>query len=221
MWPFHKKDDKNKEEKEWVTDELGTPSRFAYFFELPFYIKVFIFIGIIFALNVALFLPLGLTAVLFELWLAFIQAIRLMIPVWIALLLVLIATLFGIYMIPRLEIPDSDERYIYLEHESDGNLHYFKTLHGKLAFKDEYIKKVGWFRFTVIGEVSSVSEDERTGIITYESEDLEVTQDLALLTENKHLKRLIAQIERDQRNRRISTTMDEMGDFVEKTRERR
>lgn len=221
MWPFGKKDDKDKDEKEWIDNERETPSRFAYFFELPFYIKVFILIGIIFALNATLFLPLGLTAVLFEMWLAFIQAIRLLIPLWMGLFLMLLAALFGIYLIPRIEIPDTDEKYIYLGHENDGNLHYFKVLHGKLAFKDEYVKRVGLFRFTVIGEVSSAREDERTGITTYESEDLEVTQDLAVLAENKHLKRRISQMERDQRNSRISTTIDEMGDFVEKTKERR
>ena len=219
-WPFRKKEDK---EEKWVIwqEEQPERSRFAYFVELPFYMKVFVIIAVLLALNMVLFLPLGLTAELFELWLAFIQALRLMIPLWMVFVLMAFAALFGIYLVPRIEIPDNDERYVYFKHESDGNLHYFSTLHGKLAFKDDYVRRVGFFRFTVIGEVSSINEDERTGIMTYESEDLEVTQDLALLAENRHLKRTIAQMERDQRNTSLSKLLDMLGSFVEKTKERK
>ena len=218
-WPFRKK--KDREKNEWIMPEERERSRFAYFFELPFYMKVFIIIAILLALNVVLFLPLGLTAELFELWLAFIQALRLMIPLWLAFALMAFAALFGIYLMPRIEIPDTEERYVYFKHESDGNLHYFTTLHGKLAFKDDYVRRVGFFRFAVIGEVSSINEDERTGIMTYESEDLEVTQDLALLAENRHLKRTIAQMERDQRNTSLSKLLDMLGSFMEKAREKK
>jgi len=220
-WPFRKKEDKKEKENEWIMPEERERSRFAYFFELPFYMKAFVIIAILLALNMVLFLPLGLTAELFELWLAFIQALRLMIPLWMVFVLMAFAALFGIYLVPRIEIPDNDERYVYFKHESDGNLHYFSTLHGKLAFKDDYVRRVGFFRFTVIGEVSTINEDTRTGLMTYESEDLEVTQDLALLAENRHLKRMIAQMERDQRNTSLSKLLDMLGSFMEKTKERK
>ncbi|MBW1933434.1 MAG: hypothetical protein JRI56_10590, partial [Deltaproteobacteria bacterium] len=51
-WPFRKKEDREKNER--IMPEERERSRFAYFFELPFYMKVFVIIAILLALNVVL-----------------------------------------------------------------------------------------------------------------------------------------------------------------------
>lgn len=220
-WPFRKKEDREK--NEWIMPEEREHSRFAYFFELPFYMKVFIIIAILLALNVVLFLPLGLTAELFELWLAFIQALRLMIPLWLAFTLMIFAALFGIYLMPRVEFVDVDEKYIYFKQKSDGNRHYFLTMEGWKGCSEDFTRKVGFFRYSVIGSIEAITESKLDDkpVEIYESKNLEVSQDLALLAENRHLKRTIAQMERDQRNTSLSKLLDMLGSFMEKAKERK
>ena len=223
-WPFRKKDDKKEEEK-WAIwqEEQPERSRFAYFIELPFYMKVFVIFAVLLALNMVLFLPLGLTAELFELWLAFIQALRLMIPLWLAFVLMVFAALFGIYLIPRVEFADIDEKYIYFKQNSDGNRHRFLTTEGWKGCSEAFVRKVGFFRYSVIGSIEAITESKWNGkpIEIYESKNLEVSQDLALLAENRHLKRRINQMERDQRNTSVSKLLDMLGSFMEKAKERK
>ncbi len=224
-WPWSKKEERQKKERDdryiFREEPAEQKRRFAYFFELPLYIKIFIIIAIIFALNAALFLPLGITAILFELWLGFLQFVKLQIPLWMVFIMGAVLLAIGTYLIPRIDIPSLEERYIYLSQWKDGNLRYFNTLKGTLVFKDAWVKNIAWFRWVAIGNVEVETTDERSRITAFESRDLEVSKDIAIEQENRHLKRIIAQMERDQRRGKTAITIEELGKFVEQTKERK
>ena len=118
---------------------------------------------------------------------------------------------------------DVDEKYIYFKQKSDGNRHYFLTMEGWKGCSEDFTRKVGFFRYSVIGSIEAITESKLDDkpVEIYESKNLEVSQDLALLAENRHLKRTIAQMERDQRNTSLSKLLDMLGSFVEKTKERK
>lgn len=222
-WPWRKKEEQKKEEWYSPLEEEQTEKggRLAYFFELPLYIKIFIIIAIIFALNAALFLPLGITAILFEIWLGFLQFVKLQIPLWMVFIIGAVLLAIGTYLIPRIDIPSLEDRYVYFSQWKDGNLRYFRTLHGTLVFKDAWVKNIAWFRWVAIGKVEVETTDERSRITAYESRNLEVSKDIAIEQENRHLKRIIAQMERDQRKGKLLTTLEEIGNFMEKAKERK
>ena len=214
---------KESDDREPLWDSSG-PSRWTYFLEMPLYMKIFILIAVILGLNIALFLPLGFTAVVFELWLGLLQLVKLQLPLWIYALIAVPLFLVGIYLVPRIEIPDAGEggiRAIYLRHTSDGAREYFHTWspHGKIKVNRAWVRRIGLFRFVVVGKVKLLQFDDNKKETTVQSEQLEVEQDEALKEENRILKKEIKQMRRDHAKGGVYMTRDHFEKLMEHRRD--
>ena len=178
-----------------------------------------IIIALLFALNIGLLLPLGFLSIIYEIELAILQFIRIPIPMWLFIISLILAAIFGIYFIPRIEIPDADEKYIYTSTWSDGKLRYFKTVGGTvLALNDAWCVKTGFLRYTMIGAVDNKEIDERENVILYESKNLEVTKSLIDKEEMEHYKKKLAALEKDRKGDTVVLTVDQLIEFLREYR---
>ena len=178
-----------------------------------------IIIALLFALNVGLVLPLGFLSIIYEIELAILQFFRIPIPMWLFLIFIILAAMFGIYLIPRIEIPDADEKYIYTSTWSDGKLRYFKTLGGMtLALNDAWCVKTGFLRYTMIGAVDNKEIDEKEKVILYESKNLEVTKSLIDREEMEHYKKKLAALEKDRKGDSIVLTVPQLIELMKEYR---
>jgi len=215
-----KKEKKKAEEPLWDT---SGPSRWVYFGEMPFYLKIFIVVAVILGFNIALFLPLGMTAVAFEVWLGLLQLVKLQLPLWLYLLVLIPVVLSGIYLVPRIEIPDAGAdgvKAIYLSKRTDGNREKFRTLsqHGTIVVNRAWVRHVGFFRYVVVGKVKLLQYDEKQQQTTVQSEQLEVERDEALQEENRILKKEIKQMRRDHAKGGAYVTRDHLEEMLNRSR---
>ncbi len=175
---------------------------------------IIIFLIIIFAFNIALFLPLNFSSILYNLEITILQALRIPIPTWIVLIIMIITLFHGIYFIPRLEIPSTEEKFIYTSTWTDGKLRYFKVfgINKPIAVDEEWIKRIGWKRYILVGNIRVITETDDA--IIYESEELEVSQSIELQHELDLYKRKVAQLEEDRKADKIIMTKKELLEFL-------
>lgn len=120
------------------------------------------------------------------------------VPIWFTILLMILAAIFGIYCIPRLEIPSLGEKYLYLSRQIDKNKCKFYVLSDyPFVVHPDRVHRIGFFRYIINGEVS-IKFDQIKKEYKVESQNLEITKNLELeeeikmlRKENKRLRRML------------------------------
>ena len=166
-----------------------------------YFILIIIFIA---ALNIALFLPLGIIDILYTIEQAIIRFFLLPIPLHrIELfIIIIIALIVGYFVFPILWIPSTEEWFIYRSTWSDGKLRYFqipfkknyKGMPLRIALPEDWAFKKG-LKWICLGEVESREENEEENVIAYQSKDIEVTKALWEIEHKKALEERILTLE--------------------------
>ena len=150
------------------------------------------------ALNVGLLLPLGTLSILYEIEHAIIKFFLL--PVTFQrfefIIIAIILLIAGYFIIPIVWIPSSGEWFIYTRTWTDGKLRYFKKLFGEydIAFPEEWAEKKG-LKWICLGRVTSREENDKLKVISYQSDNIEVTKALWEAEHVRALEEKIIQLE--------------------------
>ena len=200
-----------RKKKEDYMEEQPTEGILPKFARLPWYLKIFIIIAIILGLNIALFLPLGITSLLFELWILFISSLKWGIPFWLVLLLMAVMLIKGIYLIPRIEIPYAGIKALYIRHYvlEGEDLFYTLSPYGIIRTPSACTVRLGLWRYTVIGKTTAKYDPERHET-KVESMNMELTVNEQLRRENIMLKRLLKKIMKDIEKGAVSLKKEEI-----------
>ena len=155
--------------------------RKKFFDEHPL-IKLIIFAMILaFGFNIIFFKLFGFASLVYEIELIILRSLRFNIPAWICGIGFILSTFFGIYFIPRFEVPSKDLKKTYLYSYTEGNSKIFVTWNrDEYEFPMEWCKKQGLLRWTIIGDANLENPYKLgKGKIRYvfETKDLEITRE--------------------------------------------
>jgi len=165
----------------------------------PIIFYIIIIAAIFFALNIGLFLPLHVLDILYDIEHTIIRLFTasMIIQRWELLIILFVTAAVGYFIFPIVWIPSTGDWYIYKRQWTDGKLHYFETLSGKIiALNEDWVARK-WMKYVLLGEVESIAEQENGDIIAYQSKELEVTKALIVEEHIRALERKILQLEKD------------------------
>lgn len=156
----------------------------------PYLFYAIVIIIIVTSFNIGLFLPLKVLGILYDIEYSIVQFFLL--PVifqrWEFFIVAAILLIIGYFAIPIAWIPSTGEWFIYTRTWSDGKLRYFKKLLDPYvrAFPEEWAAKKG-MKWICLGKVTSRTEDSKLKVISYQSDNIEVTK---ALWEKEHTRAL-------------------------------
>ena len=164
-------------------------------------------------LNFALLLPPQLSALWFELQLLVIQFFRnpITLQTWAFIVVLFITAFIGWYSLPVVEIPNTNDSYIYTYRWEEGSMVFFRTLTGKIIIMNKKVPKRKLLRWIV---VYPVSRNPQGRTITYETDSMEVSAELKYKRYAEALAEEIAHLYAEKERSETRLSIDEVLEII-------